>query len=786
MLHRLSKAVRFGDWWAAKIALFVTVALLTVDAYGLSAKLTYDHLGRLLISASALAAFAHLVNDWGDIAADALANKPNQMAKRPSWQRFVLTGGMVALGFGVWIGGDLSWLGWGVLAGIALIQPLYALPPIRLKQRGAWGVAADALHTTVLPLSFVLVVFTRDYRQLADVLTLAIVGWSIGWGVRSILIHQLYDFEADALADIDTFAIRHGQEQTRRVAFFAFGLEVGMLLLIIVSRLPVIPVFAGGTLLVMGVRLLQCRKQLGRHIAPTRQQHPILFADLYSGWWPLLAAIALVMQSARFAPLLLFALPLLWRPQRTYHWLRWTLLDKLYWWGWRRFVKLIRIALGREQRAIRPNLDRAPRTAFVLPDGMGLGGVTMWSLVMARALAARGWPIALVEHVNTRSDREPIDHPNIEIIPHSGQRPAIAKREEIARFQPSYARALPAVLLPNYTVGAYAACAQLSRQYADHMHIIGYAHTDQDYYYDLLTHYEPLIHHFVAVSAEILSKLQARLPERSADMSMRPYGVNVPAQLERRYSQPNEPLRLVYAGRFVEQQKQITRFYPLVKALMRRGVNFELYLFGGGKDEGELRHRLRRLPSAARSRVHVAGRRNHSEMAAIWNSADVCVLVSDYEGTSIAMLEGMAHGCVPVVPAVSGMRDVIAPNSTGFTYPTGDMERMATLIADLDANRHNLADIGGAAHYFVKENFSFEAYVNWFDALVERVRQQPVREWSLDRPILPPDYRPSLGSMLPEAEWTWKHRLPTPLREVGVAGKRVARRVRWSLFEEPL
>jgi len=53
----------------------------------------------------------------------------------------------------------------------------------------------------------------------------------------------------------------------------------------------------------------------------------------------------------------------------------------------------------------------------------------------------------------------------------------------------------------------------------------------------------------------------------------------------------------------------------------------------------------------------------------LWQTADVCVLVSEYEGTSVSMLEAMAAGCVPVVTKVSGTADVIQPGINGFTGP---------------------------------------------------------------------------------------------------------------------
>ncbi len=165
---------------------------------------------------------------------------------------------------------------------------------------------------------------------------------------------------------------------------------------------------------------------------------------------------------------------------------------------------------------------------FVLPDGMGLGGVTSWSIRMAGALAARGRTVSLLEHVNPYIEwQEPVP-PTVRLVRFSGTRPAVAPEDTIPHFLPAYQVMLPGILVPNYTPGAYAACAALSRSRADEMRILGFAHSDEPYYYDLLAYYEPIIHRFVAVSQEVAANLTARLAHRRDDIVVRPYGVEVP------------------------------------------------------------------------------------------------------------------------------------------------------------------------------------------------------------------------------------------------------------------
>jgi hypothetical protein len=116
-------------------------------------------------------------------------------------------------------------------------------------------------------------------------------------------------------------------------------------------------------------------------------------------------------------------------------------------------------------------------------------------------------------------------------------------------------------------------------------------------------------------------------------------------------------------------------------------------------------------------------------MAKVWRSADIFILASRYEGTSIAMLEAMAQGCVPIVTRVSGVAGVIQPGQNGFWVPIGDMSGMAHLIKMLDNQREQLVELGGKAYSTVATGFSYQDYLGWFRSLMDEVWDQSPRPW---------------------------------------------------------
>jgi glycogen synthase len=158
---------------------------------------------------------------------------------------------------------------------------------------------------------------------------------------------------------------------------------------------------------------------------------------------------------------------------------------------------------------------------------------------------------------------------------------------------------------------------------------------------------------------------------------------------------------------------------PLVEHLLRVKVPFVFDIVGDGDELAPLAQVLRaRIPAA---NVHFHARVPHCEMAAKWLGHDIFLQVSDFEGTSVSMLEAMAHGAVPVVTAASsGIAGVIHSQDNGFVVPVGDMAAMAGVIARLAADQSLLAHAGRAAHR-TAQAYSMDLYARKFGRILDQV-----------------------------------------------------------------
>lgn len=740
----MREVVRTDEWWVFKLGPLLGVAYSEIALHRLHPSEAFPSVVAMLVTGVCLAAFGHVVNDVFDIEADAAAGKPNRLAHVP--RPLQVLGSVVLLG-----GAFVPWTVWALppiafvfVALNAALLLAYSAPPLRLKARGAWGLLADAGYAHVVPVLVVSALFggpaVHGWGGLAW--TTGLVLWALSFGLRGILLHQIWDADVDVTAGLSTFVARAGVPTARRIIRrLLFPVEVAALLgmgtvLAVFAPEPA-AVFLALAVVVYVLTERASTDRRGPRPAPEDRDGPVALVMFYAVWPPLVLGAYLAVLAPLFflllvLPVVLFRRAVVGEVHHAVVGARTALplaLPRRSTWVPARTAR---------HRARQTPAPWTPGIALVLPDGLGLGGVTTWALRLAGRLNGAGRAVTLLEHPGPAPTGPPEAVPPVRRIQVDGQRPFFPIEREVREYLDAYEEALPAVLVPNYTEGAYAACALVAQKRPDDVRIVGIAHADDDYYYGLLAYYQDAVHTFVAVSDVIAARLRERLPHRAGDIVLRPYAVPCPDVLARSYAAPGQPLRLVYAGRMVEAQKRVGDFVPLVRHLLARSVDFEFTFVGDGPARARLEQRLQALGPEAARRVRFVGRVPHQEMGAVWERADLCLLVSDHEGCSISMLEAMAHGCVPVVTEVSGTDMMLSRGAAGLTVAIGDMEALADTVAALDADRGRLLQMGERARSVAASACSWDAYTDWFTALVDETWTRPPRPWPEGRPSLYP------------------------------------------------
>ena len=229
------KLGRMSEWWEYKFVPALLIGYVTSLYLGESPWTAATGLAMLLLALFPGGVFVSVLNDLTDRADDHAAGKPNRQEGRHRGIPIAL------LFFSLLAGAAIIWswrnepplvtvyvLGWAAFA-------LYSLPPFRLKSRGLPGVLCDATGAHLVPalLAAFLVAHSLG-RDLTLFWVCAVGSWSLLYGLRGILWHQLGDLDADRLSKTETFVARYGKAVTMRVVIWVFfPLEVAALLVVI-------------------------------------------------------------------------------------------------------------------------------------------------------------------------------------------------------------------------------------------------------------------------------------------------------------------------------------------------------------------------------------------------------------------------------------------------------------------------------------------------------------------------------------------------------------------------
>ena len=237
-MKKFFNVIRSDDWWEFKFPPILAIAYVVA----LKSKFTYPEIGYLfviiLFSLITGAAYVSILNDITDVEEDGRAGKSNKMAYFTTRQKTlivlipVIAGGLfVVFCFGLYTITSTLY----VLSYVCFT--LYSLPPIRLKKRGFAGTLADALGSQVFPTLFVTAYLMTGTHQNVEISQLVIIGlWSLCFGLRGILWHQLYDAESDSKIGLQTFVHGLSRRQISISGRFIIAVELVTFLLLMITN----------------------------------------------------------------------------------------------------------------------------------------------------------------------------------------------------------------------------------------------------------------------------------------------------------------------------------------------------------------------------------------------------------------------------------------------------------------------------------------------------------------------------------------------------------------------
>jgi glycosyltransferase involved in cell wall biosynthesis len=277
------------------------------------------------------------------------------------------------------------------------------------------------------------------------------------------------------------------------------------------------------------------------------------------------------------------------------------------------------------------------------------------------------------------------------------------------------------VFVPNVGEECYLASIllveKLNRTLDFQATILGICHSFDLNQFSILNQFQRYIPAIGCVSQKIRSALQVKLPKTKLFEIKCPVDPDF-LSVSRTY-ELKKKIRLVYVGRLEMKQKRVDRLIKVIQMLEQRNISFEFLIVGDGPARKQLESGLGELDlSQNDNRVVFSGAVPNNRVREFLQSSDIQLMVSDFEGNPIAILEGMATGICPVVMDMENGWDSIEHRRNGFIVPTDNVHEMVEIIAMLSMNPNELTRIGQNAAESAKQ-FSVESV----DAvLLEEVR----------------------------------------------------------------
>jgi colanic acid/amylovoran biosynthesis glycosyltransferase len=381
------------------------------------------------------------------------------------------------------------------------------------------------------------------------------------------------------------------------------------------------------------------------------------------------------------------------------------------------------------------------RILFCLNGPNAVNGPNVWLTRHLPLLAKKGVePVVLYLNENPKIAcrfRSVLEDAGIKTVPVTMNR---YLEENIQAIVKAAGSLNPDVFVPNFSVPGYFA-ARFLRESG--VLTVGTLHSDDSYYHDIIDLFvsgksQWRLSGVVSVS-EYLSTLVKRQIDGNLTFLHAPYGAPIPEKTARWMP---DRFRMIYSGRFAVEQKRIYRVVAAMGAAIQKAPSAEGIFYGDGPE----RQKLNRTLKEWNGRIRMGGLLASGEVQSALLEGQAFVLLSDFEGLSIALMEAMACGLVPIVTSTrSGVTDLIEDGVTGMIVPPDNPSAFAEAVKKLTSNPILWKKLSEAARRAVIERgFTTENCANrWVKYLDDLVMQHgrkrsPLLVPQIDKLDLPP------------------------------------------------
>jgi len=292
----ITQTVRASDWWEFKLSPIFATIYATALIHNLAIISLWPLLLLALVALVPGAAYVSLINDLTDREDDLASGKNNRLIGKSRTFITIVLACCVLPGIAV----SFYWRTDPLLLSLYLAAwvafSLYSIRPARFKTRGLLGLLADACGAHLFPTLLMISLVYRWRGNHIDIIWFTSFAiWSLGYGLRGNLWHQLSDLSHDEKIGLRTFARRHKISRLHGLGnFIIFPIELAAFALILwrsTSNLAV-------AFLCLYVLLEWSRKVMWKMnlvVVLPKDRYSIVMLEYYEVFFPL----ALLLSSSR-------------------------------------------------------------------------------------------------------------------------------------------------------------------------------------------------------------------------------------------------------------------------------------------------------------------------------------------------------------------------------------------------------------------------------------------------------------------------------------------------------
>ncbi len=302
-------------------------------------------------------------------------------------------------------------------------------------------------------------------------------------------------------------------------------------------------------------------------------------------------------------------------------------------------------------------------------DGVGYGGIEIWSYDIAHSLMHHNRKVEVYGSI----EQDAVEESNGIVTRFHFEREDFTKYwDVIHEMSLEMEKNTPFTLINNWSEHVLMAALIVKCKYPNQVKILTIEHMDAAFLHKRVKVFEENMDKIICVSNKIKNDFEKRYnidSKKLVTMTNYVNGFN-------KYNSSiwnNKTINICWAGRIEKHVKRIDLVMQLVERLQKKELEYEMHIAGDGTYYDE----IKQWKEANNfNNVILYGHLSREEMKDFWGNKHIYINLSDYEGNCMAMLEAMAHGVVPVVTDVSGVRDVVVHGENGFIVHKQNLDEM--------------------------------------------------------------------------------------------------------------